>query len=136
MTDTLKQSTEVPCHYSRYCNIDDGSIPTRQVEVIRKKDMNTFNDFLKTRFSRFARCLLTLSWAALAGGLPALAVTSTGLDLELYAGLSIKGPVGTVYSVEYVTDLAQTNNWRNVTFLQLLITNYLWFDPAAPATAR
>ena len=36
--------------------------------------------------------------------------TQPGLELELYAGLSITGAVGTVYSVEYVTDLAQTNN--------------------------
>jgi len=44
--------------------------------------------------------------------------------------------VGTVYSVEYVTDLAQTNDWRCLTFLQPPATNYLWFDPTAPATGK
>jgi hypothetical protein len=34
------------------------------------------------------------------------------LDLQVYAARSITGPVGTVYLVEYVTDLAQTNNAR------------------------
>jgi formylglycine-generating enzyme required for sulfatase activity len=46
------------------------------------------------------------------------------------------GAVGTVYSVEYVTDLAQTKDWRCLTFLQLPATNYLWFDPTAPVTGR
>ena len=52
----------------------------------------------------------------------AVAQTPAGLDLQLYAGLSITGAVGTVYSIEYVTDLAQTNNasaWRCLEFLQL-----------------
>ena len=51
----------------------------------------------------------------------ASAQTPPGLDLQLYAGLSITGAVGTVYSVEYVTDLAQT---------QLLALS------GVPATAR
>ena len=59
-----------------------------------------------------------------------------GLNLKLYAGLSITGTVGTVYSVECVTDLAHTNDWRCLTYLQLPATNYLWFDPTAPATGR
>jgi hypothetical protein len=43
------------------------------------------------------------------------AQTPAGLDIQVYTGLTITGAVGTVYSVEYVTDLAQTNNpddWR------------------------
>src|SRR6266508_3741536 len=98
--------------------------------------MNTINDFMKTRFSKHVRFLLILCWAALAVGPRALAQPPPGLDLQLYAGLSIRGAVGTVYSVEDVTDLAQTNVWRNLTFLQLLTPNYLWFDPTAPATGK
>jgi len=44
------------------------------------------------------------------------------LDLQLYAGLTLTDAVGTVYSIEYVTDLAQTNNvsaWRGLEFLHL-----------------
>jgi formylglycine-generating enzyme required for sulfatase activity len=69
----------------------------------------------------------------------AVAQTPAGLDLQLYAGLTITGTVGTVYSVEYVTDLAQTNNasaWRCVEFLQLPASLYLWTDKSAPAKDR
>jgi formylglycine-generating enzyme required for sulfatase activity len=61
------------------------------------------------------------------------------LDLQLYAGLSITGAVGTVYQIEYVTDLAQTNTpsaWRCLEFLQLPASPYLWADKSAPATGR
>jgi formylglycine-generating enzyme required for sulfatase activity len=57
----------------------------------------------------------------------------------MYAGLSITGAVGTVYSMEYVTDLAQTNNasaWRCLEFLQLPASPYLWADKSAPATGK
>ena len=67
------------------------------------------------------------------------AQTPPGLDIHLYAGLTITGAVGTVYSVEYVTDLAQTNTpsaWRCLEFLQLPANPYLWADKSAPAAAR
>jgi len=66
----------------------------------------------------------------------ALAQTPPGLDLQLYAGLSITGAVATVYSVEYVTDLAQTNSWRCLEFLQPPASPYLWADKSAPATVQ
>jgi formylglycine-generating enzyme required for sulfatase activity len=59
------------------------------------------------------------------------------LDVHLYAGLSITGAVGAVYSIEYVTDLAQSNTasaWRCLEFLQLPASPYLWADKSAPAT--
>jgi formylglycine-generating enzyme required for sulfatase activity len=91
---------------------------------------------MKTRFAKHARSLPILCWAALAVGPPASAQTPPGLNLQLYAGLSITGAVGTVYSVEYVTDLSQSNDWRCLTFLQLPATNYLWLDPTSPATGQ
>ena len=66
----------------------------------------------------------------------ASAQTPPGLNLQLYAGLSITGAVGTVYSVEYVTDLAQTNSWRCLEFLQAPASPYLWADKSAPATGQ
>ena len=48
--------------------------------------------------------------------------SNPGLDLQGYAGLSTAGAVGTVYSVEYVIDLAQTKAWHCLTFLQLPAT--------------
>ncbi len=44
-----------------------------------------------------------------------------------------------MYSVEYVADLAQTNNpaaWRCLEYLQLPASPYLWADKSAPATAK
>ena len=92
---------------------------------------------MRTRYSKHIRFLLYLAvWAA---GPQAGAQTPAQLELQLYAGLSITGLVGTVYQIQYVTDLAQTNNansWRCVEFLQLPASPYLWTDKSAPATGR
>lgn len=82
--------------------------------------------------------LAVLCWAVWAVGPRASAQTPAGLDLQLYAGLTITGAVGTVYSIEYVTDLAHTSqsDWRCLEFMQLPATNYLWTDKSAPATGR
>jgi formylglycine-generating enzyme required for sulfatase activity len=69
----------------------------------------------------------------------AAAQTPAGLDIQVYAGLTITGTVSTVYSVEYVTDLAQTNTpsaWRCLEYLQLPASPYLWPDKSAPATGK
>jgi len=69
----------------------------------------------------------------------ASAQTPAGLNIQTYAGLTITGAVGTVYSVEYVTDLAQTNNpsaWRCLEFLQLPASPHLWADRSIPASGK
>jgi len=91
---------------------------------------------MMTRFSNHVRFLSSFCWAALAVGSRAPAQTPPGLSLQLYAGLTITGAVGTVYSVEYVTDLAQTNSWRCLEFLQPPASPYLWADKSAPATGK
>jgi formylglycine-generating enzyme required for sulfatase activity len=58
-----------------------------------------------------------------------------GLDIHLYAGLTITGAVGTVYSIEYATDLSKTNGWRSLGFVQLPETNYLWIDRSSSAAS-
>ncbi len=66
------------------------------------------------------------------------AQTPAELTIHTYAGLTITGAVGTVYSVEYVTDLAHTNTptaWRCLEYLQLPASPYLWTDRSAPATS-
>src|SRR4029434_1920955 len=68
--------------------------------------------------------------------IPVSAQTQPSLDVQLYAGLSITGAVGTVYSLEYVTDMAQTNSWRCLEFLQTPASPYLWADKSAPATGK
>jgi formylglycine-generating enzyme required for sulfatase activity len=75
-------------------------------------------------------------------GLAALnlsAQTPAELGIQTYAGLTITGTVATVYSIEYVTDLAQSNNaaaWRCLEYLQLPTSPYLWADKSAPATGK
>src|SRR3954466_14798333 len=93
-------------------------------------------DIMKAGFSEHVRFLAIVCWAALAVGPGASAQPPTGLELQLYAGLSITGAVGTVYSVEYVPDLAQTNSWRCLEFLQPPASPYLWIDKSAPATGQ
>ena len=65
----------------------------------------------------------------------AAAQTPPGLNLQLYAGLTITGAVGTIYSVEYGTDL-RANDWHCLEFLQPPASPYLWADKSAPATGK
>ena len=67
---------------------------------------------------------------------PARSQSPAGLEIQLHPGLIITGAVDTVYLIEYVTDLSQTNAWRCLEFLQLPATNYLWVDRSAPAASR
>lgn len=72
-------------------------------------------------------------------GPEAVAQTPAGLNLRMYAGLTLTGAVGTVYSIEYVPDLAQTNKpsaWRCLEYLQLPASPYLWSDKSASAADR
>ncbi len=94
---------------------------------------------MKTGFSKYLRflCLVCLAVSAVAP--LACAQTAPMLNINLFAGLSITGAVGTVYSIEYVSDLTQTNArgaWRCLAFLQLPAGPYLWADKSAPATGR
>lgn len=62
-----------------------------------------------------------------------------GLDISMCTRLSITGSVGTVYAIQYVTDLTQTNDpgaWRCLEFLQLPASPYVWADKATPASGR
>jgi formylglycine-generating enzyme required for sulfatase activity len=60
------------------------------------------------------------------------------LDVQTYAGLTVVGEVGKVYSIEYVTDLTDPaeSDWRCLEYLQLPASPYLWADKSAPATGK
>ena len=58
------------------------------------------------------------------------------IGVQLYAGLTLTGAVGTVYSIQYVTDLSQTNAWITLTNLTLTRSPYLWIDTTQPAQTR
>ena len=94
---------------------------------------------MKKRSLKLIRFLCPLCVGVWAVGPRAVAQTAVELDLRLYAGLSITGAVGTVYQIQYITDLAQTNNasaWRCLEFLQLPASPYLWADKSAPAAGK
>ena len=94
---------------------------------------------MNTRSLKLGQLILLLCAAVWAVGPRVVAQTAAGLNIQMYAGLTITGAVGTVYQIQYLTDLAQTNNasaWRCLEFLQLPASPYLWADKSAPATAR
>jgi formylglycine-generating enzyme required for sulfatase activity len=96
----------------------------------------TGNEMMKIQSSKRLRSLFVLCWAMVALGPQAPAQPAAALNLQLYAGLNVTGAVGSVCSVEYVTDLAHTNSWGCLEFLQLPASPYLWTDKSAPATGR
>src|SRR5688572_26915022 len=61
---------------------------------------------------------------------------SAELGIQTYAGLTITGAVNTVYSIQYLADLEETNGWRCLDFVRLPTTNYLWIDQSAPIGSR
>ena len=63
---------------------------------------------------------------------PAAAQTPPSLGLHLFAGVNITGTVGSIYVVQSTSNLAQTDSWRSLAFLQLPATNYLFVDTSAP----
>jgi formylglycine-generating enzyme required for sulfatase activity len=64
---------------------------------------------------------------------PLWAQTAPSLNLQLFAGLEVTGTTGSVYAVQYTLDLAQTNSWTSLAFVQLPATNYLFIDTTGPA---
>ena len=70
------------------------------------------------------------------GGATSLCRCSGWPSIQTYAGLTITGAVGKVYTVQYTTDLAQSNDWRAAGIVQLPGSPHLWVDTTAPATGR
>ena len=78
--------------------------------------------------------LVTLGSLRVADSLSAQ--TPSALGLQLYAGVSITGTVGTVYAIQATTNLTASNSWVTLDFLKLAETNRLWTDISTPATGR
>jgi formylglycine-generating enzyme required for sulfatase activity len=94
---------------------------------------------MKLRFTKsiaFVSVLGAAVWAVVPQAQPQ---TQPGLAIQLYvgyAGLNITGAVGTVYSIQCVTNLAQTNDWVALTNLTLPGSPYLWVDRTVSATSQ
>jgi hypothetical protein len=68
----------------------------------------------------------------LTNGLPSLPAE---LAVNTYAGLSVTGSVGRVYSIEVSTNLGATNSWQPLTNITLTTNPQLWIDPQ-PASGQ
>ena len=91
---------------------------------------------MKIRSSKPLRVLFTLA-AALGLVVPSVrSQTSVGLGVQMYAGLSLTGAVGTVCQVQYATGLGPGAVWLPLTNLTLVNNPQLWVDTASPATGR
>jgi formylglycine-generating enzyme required for sulfatase activity len=93
---------------------------------------------MNAQFSKPVRFLTVLWLGFWATGQWAAAQTPPELDVQTYAGLTIIGEIGKVYSIEYVTDLTDPaeSDWRCLEYLQLPASPYLWADKSAPATGK
>jgi formylglycine-generating enzyme required for sulfatase activity len=93
---------------------------------------------MKTRSSKHIRLLTGLYLALLATSPWAAAQTQAELELHTYAGLTITGTIGRVYSIEFVTDLTDPSqsDWQCLEFLQLPASPYLWVDKSAATTGK
>ncbi len=94
---------------------------------------------MKTRISKFIRLLCVLWLIVWAGAPRASAQPRPGLGLRFSAGqptLSLTGEVGTVYSIQYASDLSQTNQWVDRTLLQVQGASSVWTDPSGPTPGQ
>lgn len=95
--------------------------------------------FMKTRISKLIRFLSILFLAVCAVAPPASAQPRPTLGLQFSAGqprLSLSGQGGTVYSIQYATDLSPTNLWVDRTLLQAQAGSAVWTDPSAPTPGQ
>src|SRR5437762_9937219 len=89
---------------------------------------------MKTRLSSLVRLLSILFLAVWALAPRASAQPRPSLGLGFSAGqptLSLSGEVGSVYSIQYATNLSSTNLWVDRTLLQAQGASNVWTDPLA-----
>jgi hypothetical protein len=54
------------------------------------------------------------------------------LDLHMYAGLALGGPVGIAYRIDYAPAVVNTNDWRFLRNVVLTTNPQMWFDLDSP----
>ncbi len=93
---------------------------------------------MKTLCSKLVRFLSVLSLIVWAVGPRVSAQSPPSLGVRLSAGqptLILTGEVGTVYSIEYASDLS-SSNWVDRALLQAQGATNVWTDPAPPSTGQ
>ena len=94
---------------------------------------------MKIPFSNLFRFFSVLFLGVWSAAPLASAQTRPSLAVQLSAGqpaLSLKGDIGTVYSIQCATDLSPTNHWTDRTILQVQGDNTVWNDPSASTSQR
>src|SRR5450631_2301660 len=85
----------------------------------------------RSKFVRFHAILFLIVWAVVP---PASAQPRPILGVGFSAGqptLSLRGVLGTVYSIQYATGIFPTNLWVDRTLLQATGASNVWSDPSA-----
>lgn len=70
------------------------------------------------------------------GSIESAAAIVSLLDLKLYPGLTLAGPVGTNYRIEWAPLVGNTNEFQVLTNLTLPSTPFLFFDPEPAENER
>ena len=63
-----------------------------------------------------------------------LPTESLTLGADQIPALTLTGSVGSTYKIQYVEQLAKTNNWMTLTNLVLASNPQLWLDQTSPVT--
>jgi hypothetical protein len=58
------------------------------------------------------------------------------LDLKMFAGVILAGPVGTNYRIDYVNAVGGGNNWQTLTTLTLTTSPSTWIDIASASQPK
>ena len=83
--------------------------------------------------------LMVILWLGVLGLTNLHAQSDAYMSLNVYAGLTIYGKVGSNYTVQCISDFAQTNseyNWQTLTNLTLPSNPYTWTDLSIPANGK
>jgi len=114
---------------------DDATFPGCRLKTNQTADQGQKNN-MKTTISIFQRYGLIANLLFWAGVSSAQAQTNTGLNLQLYAGLSITGVVGQVYQVQYADEMSDSATWYALMHFPLKWNPHQWVDTTGPATRR
>jgi len=61
---------------------------------------------------------------------------SATVNIQIYAGLTISGTVGSNYVVQYLPEISQTNRWLTLDTFALPSNQFIWFDSSCPANGK
>ncbi|MBI3879072.1 MAG: immunoglobulin domain-containing protein [Verrucomicrobia bacterium] len=89
-----------------------------------------------TNFGAGQAGLYTLFVSNSVGSVTSAGATLTVFDIHTYAGLTIAGPVGANYRIDYRNDLVNTNNWLVLTNITLPSSPYLYIDLESPVIPK